>query len=194
MSGNESANRAANRLSVVAASTRSAQESDASQPVRHKGVEAPTVFCCPACKGGLAEADERYRCNGCDREYPIVGGIPDLRLYPDPYISFEEEYQKVGVLIQAAKRYDFEDLVRFYWDITPDAPADLKERYVRYALTAEDRGRAVLGEIDTHSQERMAGDSCLELGCGTAGFLVSAQPRFRQIVGIDIALRWLIIG
>ena len=166
----------------------------ASQPARAQDMKAPAVLCCPACKGEVIETAGGYRCERCHRAYPLIDGIPDFRLSPDPYISFEDEYQKVAVLIEAAARYEFEELVRFYWDITPDVPRDLKERYVRYALTAEDRGRAVLGEIDTHSQERMAGDSCLELGCGTGGFLVAAGPRFRQIVGIDIALRWLIIG
>lgn len=166
----------------------------ASQAAPLSSVEVPLVLCCPACKGGLTEILEGYRCEGCNRAYPVIGGIPDLRVSPDPYISFQDEYQKVGVLTEAAKRYDFEGLVRFYWDITPEVPADLKERYARYALTAEDRGRAVLEEVDLHSRARAVGGRCLELGCGTAGFLVAARSRFRQILGIDIALRWLIIG
>ena len=61
-------------------------------------------------------------------------------------------------------------------------------------MTTRFSWKAVLEEIDTHARERVAGDSCLELGCGTAGFLAAVEPRFRQVLGIDIALRWLIIG
>lgn len=166
----------------------------ASQATGPSSVEIPLVLCCPACKGELRELHEEYRCEGCNRPYPVIGGIPDLRLFPDPYISFQDEYQKAGVLVEAATRHDFEGLVRLYWNITPDVPAGLKERYVRYALTAEDRGRAVLEEIDAQSRTRAVGEWCLELGCGTAGFPVAARSRFQEVVGIDIALRWLIIG
>jgi len=173
---------------------KSVRNRSTSQAAPLSSVEIPLVLYCPGCKGGLTKTHEEYRCEGCHRAYPVIGGIADLRLSPDPYISFQDEYQKVGALIEAAKRYDFEGLVRFYWDITPDVPPDLKERYVRYVLGAEARGRAVLEEIDTHAPKQVVGESCLELGCGTGGFLVAAQSRFRNILGIDIALRWLIIG
>lgn len=166
----------------------------ASQAAPPASLEGSLILCCPACKGGLTESHEGYRCESCSRAYPVIGGIPDLRVSPDPYISVQDEYQKVGLLIEAAKRHDFEGLVRFYWDITPDVPPDLKERYVRYVLTAEDRGRAVLEEIDVQSRTRVTSGWWLELGCGTAGFPVAARSRFRQVLAIDIALRWLIIG
>ena len=106
-------------------------------------------FCCPQCRGPLSASSAAYRCSACPREYPIVYGIPDFRLYPDPYISFEAEYQKAGQLAEQAERLSFDALVRYYWEITPDTPRAATERYVQYALSGEERGQACLEELDT---------------------------------------------
>jgi SAM-dependent methyltransferase len=123
-----------------------------------------------------------------------VFGIPDFRLFPDPYISFEEEYQKARLLADEAGRIPFEDLVQFYWQITPGVPHGAAQRYIHYALTGEERGNASLEAIDAHVGGRWTGQACLEVGCGTGGLLLAAQDRFHRLVGADIALRWLIIA
>lgn len=151
-------------------------------------------FCCPQCRGPVTANAGAYYCPACRRVYPIVFGIPDFRLYPDPYISFEEEYKKVGILADEARKVSFETLVQFYWKITPDVPRQAAERYIRYALSGEDRGIACLETLDAHIKDRWTGQACLEIGCGTGGFLLAAQPRFRTLVGADVALRWLIIA
>lgn len=140
-----------------------------------------------------------YHCRGCRRRYPIVCGIPDFRLSPDPYISFEDEYEKVRRLSDEAERCSFEALVRFYWKITPDVPRPMAERFIRYALTAEERADPCLESIDDWVGAAGAGGEwtrtrCLEVGCGTGGFLMAAERRFGTLVGTDIALRWLVIA
>lgn len=121
-------------------------------------------------------------------------GIPDFRLFPDPYISFADEHRKACVLADEAPRVSFEALVRAYWEITPNVPDSAVERYIRYALSAEDRGKACLETIDAHVGWRWSGQGCLEIGCGTGGFLLAAQSRFRELIGADIALRWLVVA
>jgi len=157
-------------------------------------IAQPVPFCCPQCRGALTVGSHDYRCGRCSRAYPIVLGIPDFRLEPDPYISFEDEYGKAAILAEAAERLSFESLVRFYWEITPDVPSVAVERYVGYALRAEARGTAYLDALDKRMPPRWTGDMCLEIGCGTGGFLRSAATRFRGVVGVDIALRWLVIA
>jgi uncharacterized protein YbaR (Trm112 family) len=44
------------------------------------------VLRCPICKGVLSLGPEQLICPPCDRAYPIVLGIPDLRIYEDPLI------------------------------------------------------------------------------------------------------------
>jgi uncharacterized protein YbaR (Trm112 family) len=56
------------------------------------------------CQGRLVVFPEAYRCAACERSYPIVVGIPDFRLAPDPYISLAEEYEKTRLLADEANR------------------------------------------------------------------------------------------
>lgn len=157
-------------------------------------VSQEVTFCCPSCRGRLVVSPEAYRCAACERSYPIVFGIPDFRLTPDPYISFAEEHEKARLLAEEANRRSFEDLVRFYWEITPDVPRELAERYIRYAVEGERRGDAYLMEIDARLKAQRRGEACLDVGCGSGGFLLAARSRFRRLVGIDIALRWLVVA
>jgi SAM-dependent methyltransferase len=151
------------------------------------------TFVCPICKGPLESNADEYRCPVCDKTYPIVLGIPDFRVFPDPWIEIEDDWAKANRL---AERYDdlsFEELVRYYWLITPDTPAHLADRYTRHVLGGVDRGIASLAEIERLTGP-IPGDRFLEFGCGTGGFLIAARRRFRNVVGIDIAFRWLVLA
>ena len=69
------------------------------------------VLRCPICKGIPSLRTEELVCPRCQRTYPIVLGIPDLRIYEDPLISLRDNYRK-GEKIQAqADRLTFEELV-----------------------------------------------------------------------------------
>jgi ubiquinone/menaquinone biosynthesis C-methylase UbiE/uncharacterized protein YbaR (Trm112 family) len=154
---------------------------------------AGLTLACPSCRGGLTFDAERYECASCRRGYPLLWGIPDFRLTPDPYLSFEDEYAKIRRLADA-RAPSFEALVRFYWQITPEGTPEMLERFVRYALTGEERGQAYLETIDDDTGQRWRGRALLEIGCGTGGLLLAARDRFATIVGADIALRWLYIA
>jgi len=151
-------------------------------------------FCCPQCHGPLTSNSELYRCNLCKRDYPICFGIPDFRLVPDPYISFADEYEKARVIAERASTASFESLVQFYWEITPDVPKTAAARYIRYVLMGQDRGNAYCEQLDHYVAGRWNGELALEIGCGTGGFLLPAGNRFHTVIGVDIALRWLVIA
>ena len=55
------------------------------------------------------------------------------------------------------------------------------------------RAQSALAEIRKCSPSAAHG-AFLEIGSGTGGFLVAASEVFEQVVGLDIALRWLIIA
>jgi ubiquinone/menaquinone biosynthesis C-methylase UbiE len=125
-----------------------------------------------------------------------VLGIPDFRVYPDPYIDYESDREKGKRLANCFNDLDFEGLVKFYWEITPSTPKDLASRYVRYALTGVQRGYDVFQSIKSFEEYlgKVTPDLCLDIGCGAGGFLVAASNQFKQVVGIDIAFRWLIVA
>ena len=149
---------------------------------------AVALLCCPVCKGPFDALPEAYTCAACRRSFPIVLGIPDLRIYPDPYISQEDDRRKGAVVEAKAAELSFADLVRFYWQITPETPLDLKERFIRHALSDTARARELTTQIS------FAGDSgalWLDVGCGTAGVSAARGP---GVVGCDIAFRWLVVA
>ena len=157
---------------------------------------APWV--CPGCHGDL-DGDPvhraAYHCGRCGRDYPVVLGIPDFRLEPDPWISFEDDRAKAAQLDAAAARLGFDDLVRLYWEMTPGTPAAAASRFTTFVLTAEQRSREWLDLYrDEDGTDGRRQGPWLELGCGTGDMLVAARRAGHTIAGVDVALRWLVVA
>ena len=179
--------------------------------MKYQGIE----IVCPVCKGDLQETVDRrqemedrhsifgcqssvcgLRCSSCDRCFPIVLGIPDLRIFPDPYIDFDADRAKG---IQVAARFEelsFSELVDFYYSITSVVPAKDARQYKRGLMAGVARTEAALtsweNAINVNGRNRSG--RVLEVGCGTAPLLVSAKSRYQNIVGVDIAFRWLVVA
>lgn len=161
-----------------------------------KGVE----ICCPYCKGDLGETTRETRqlvCQSCRRDFPVILDIPDLRVFPDPYIDTEADHAKG---LQVAARFDeldFAALVDFYYSITSVVPKEDARRYTRGLLGGAARAKASLDtwENSTGNGHKLSAEGrLLEIGCGTAPLLVAAASRFDQVVGVDIAFRWLVVA
>lgn len=140
-------------------------------------------FVCPQCRGGLRRSEAGYGCEPCARLFPVLSGIPDFRLFADPYIGLEEDRAKGQALAEATRGMTFAEAVRYYYSITPDDPADLAEVWTSRALAEVEIARAML------PYSREAGP-LLDIGCSTGAVLIAAGGG----VGVDIAFRWLVLG
>ena len=145
---------------------------------------------CPLCRSALAMEQEAYRCNGCDRVFPVIAGIPDLRLTPDRYLSFEEERAKARKLAKFAATSDFKELIDYYYSITDDVPPALAPAFANYVHSAPQRAARILDAFGGLSGQ----PSLIDVGCGSGGALLAASGRFDPLVGVDIGLRWLVIA
>jgi ubiquinone/menaquinone biosynthesis C-methylase UbiE/uncharacterized protein YbaR (Trm112 family) len=147
------------------------------------------VLRCPLCKGALSLDNAKLRCAPCAKAYPVVLGIPDLRIYEDPLIPLEDDYRKGEKVQVQAEKLGFADLVRYYWSLPtyPYTPPELRERFIHHVLTDEARIVAYRDKIG-------AGGAFLDVGCGTAALVKMAQPKFDFAVGCDVAFRWLLIA
>jgi SAM-dependent methyltransferase len=141
---------------------------------------------CPSCRTDLARNVDGFRCAACGREYPIVAGIPDLRLGGDRYLSLDEDREKAIGLSEVDG--GFAEVVRAYWRQTPEVPTALADRYARAMLDGGRRGDAHLRELGP------VDGRLLDIGCGSGGLLVAAARRGLEVVGVDIALRWLVVA
>lgn len=150
----------------------------------------PVTFCCPACRSSVVLRADAYECAACARLYPILFGIPDFRLRSDRYLSLEEERTKAEKLHEAAQTRSFAQLLEYYYEITDDVTPAAASKFTAYALEGARRAAFALddfGHVDPHG-------SLLDLGCGSGGGVLAARGRFAHIVGVDIAMRWLIIA
>jgi ubiquinone/menaquinone biosynthesis C-methylase UbiE/uncharacterized protein YbaR (Trm112 family) len=145
---------------------------------------------CPACHGTLRDAEAALTCTACALTFPVVAGIPDLRLEPDPYIGLDDDRRKAAHLAEAGRTRTFGELVRYYYSITPEDPADLAERWTARAVDDVNIGRALLDALPFSPGE----GPVLDLGCGTAGLTIAIASRGASVVGVDIALRWLVVA
>jgi 2-polyprenyl-3-methyl-5-hydroxy-6-metoxy-1,4-benzoquinol methylase len=152
-------------------------------------VTAEISFVCPACKGELDYSNDVYSCGPCKKQYPVLFGIADFRLRSDRYLTLEQERDKARRLNEFAQTTSFEELVAYYYEITDDVPPELAKVYQAYVHNAPNQARGTVARLDPDADN----DVLLDLGCGAGGFLVAASGRFKQLVGADIALRWLVI-
>jgi ubiquinone/menaquinone biosynthesis C-methylase UbiE/uncharacterized protein YbaR (Trm112 family) len=160
-----------------------------------KGIE----ICCPLCKGDLKEVGDRQkelRCESCNRQYPVILEIPDLRIFPDPYIDMESDRAKGLRVAERFNDLDFSGLVDFYYSMTSVVPPQHARQYKRGLMAGVARAKAALAAWESQSgaYHQILPASLLEIGCGTAPLLVAAAPRFTRLVGVDIAFRWLVVG
>ena len=152
-------------------------------------------FCCPRCKGALAPLPAAYACAPCDARYPVVLGIADFRVFPDPYIGLAEDHEKGRRIAGRAADADFRGLVEYYWSVTPEEPVEMARRFTAQAVAAAERGRHLLdAQAAVRAQLQRPDGRVLDLGTRTGGLLLAAAERSAHAVGIDIAFRWLVIA
>lgn len=150
----------------------------------------PTArFICPACRTDVERLDSACRCASCSRTYPILFGIPDFRIDSDRYLTLQQERDKAERLDRFARDATFDELLAFYYEITDDVPPELARRYMAGVRSAQSNAKLVLDQLPAHS----GAGRLLDAGCGAGGHLLAAAPRYEERVGVDIALRWLVI-
>lgn len=150
---------------------------------------AEMSLACPMCKGDLSADADAFQCSHCVKRFPIINGIPDFRVYPDPYLSFEEDMRRVQLVLDKFNDYSLEQLLHYYWSYSDTTPNSLRSKYIAAAIVAEKKSEILLNSFT--EQDYANSFSLLDVGCGTGGLLLAAQKRGLSVVGADIAMRWL---
>ena len=148
-------------------------------------------LCCPACGDDFAESTGELACRGCGCRFPVVAGIPDLRIFPDPYIAMEDDRKKGAMLEARGDGETFSSLLDYYYSITSVVPPRHAQLYKRGLLAGPERAAAAL-ELWESASGAAPGGRLLEIGCGTGPLLLAAARRGYQPAGVDIAFRWLV--
>ena len=145
---------------------------------------------CPWCRGPLRDrGDGAHTCPACQRTFPEVAGILDLRTTSDRYLSLQDDRTKAERML-ATGPTTLLDAVRAYWAMTPEVPVERAERYAARAAEGEPRGEALLATTPPLAPS----STLLDIGCGTGGLVQSAARAGAVVTGVDIAMRWLVIA
>jgi len=146
-------------------------------------------FVCPLCKAELTTSSTHFHCQPCERDYPVESGIPDFRVFPDPYLSFTEDHDRTQIVLEAIDRLPLRELLTYYWSYSDVTPPLLRAKFVENAMQGEARGQRVFDLVSQHGS-RIPG-ILVDIGCGTGNFLAIAARHVKQPIGVDIAMRWL---
>lgn len=150
---------------------------------------------CPACRTNLDQEDaDRVRCATCPRTFPILLGIPDLRLWPDPYVALEEDRAMGLRLARECADLSFRDAVEHYYRISGRVPPFQARRFARSLMAATARAAAQIDLWESLAADSSERTAVLEIGCGTAALLQIASTRYPRTVGLDVAFRWLVLA
>lgn len=160
--------------------------------MNYKGID----IVCPVCKADLRKHKENqyFSCVSCKRDYPIVLGIPDFRLFDDPYISKKEDWDRGRTLFEKYGGLDFSESLDLYYSHALKVPQNQAKRFKEGLMAAVPRAEAALDSWELASGSEQKISTFLEIGCGSAPLLVIAANRYKKVVGIDIAFRWLVIA
>ena len=148
------------------------------------------AFNCPRCRGELEREASAYRCVPSAATYPNVLGLPDFRVEPDPWISLEDDRAKARRLIERSEGLDLARSVEAYWSMTPGTSADDARRFTSYVLAGEQRSAEWLETL----RPDVAPGPWLEIGCASGDMLAACSSRGIRAVGVDVAMRWLVLA
>jgi SAM-dependent methyltransferase len=150
-------------------------------------------ICCPICRHDLVRSGEELSCTECPRRYPIIAGIPDLRIFADPYIDIDADRKKGLGLAARLDEETLSSLIDYYYSTTSVVPPQHAAQYKRGLMAGVERAETAL-DFWVRTASAPAGGRLLEIGCGTGPLLVAAARRGYTLAGIDIAFRWLIVA
>jgi ubiquinone/menaquinone biosynthesis C-methylase UbiE len=158
--------------------------------------EAPRSFVCPRCSAQVSATDESYFCGVCKGEFPVVCGIPDFRVFADPYIGIEEDREKAQYLFEKAQTLSFRELVEHYVRIAPEVPPSMAQGYARWIVSDAPAERAItmLENLRARGILRLKSGAVLEVGAGLGPFVAPLAESYARVVQSDIALRWLVLA
>ena len=149
-------------------------------------------YVCPRCRSTLAESAASYACCRCGSTFPVVMGIPDLRVAADPWIGLEEDRDKARRLVAATRGASLESMVRAYWAMTSGTTAAQAERFIAHVLSATGRSAEWLDRIGRAPADHAG--AWLDVGTGTGDLATAVATRGLAVTGIDVAMRWLVVA
>jgi SAM-dependent methyltransferase len=108
----------------------------------------------------------------------------------DLYLSNAQDWSFAQRLDESFEKLDFRGLLERYFDLAEEITPEQRARQVAHILSAPDRARQWLERIGPGARR----GPILDLGCGSGSFLAALGHEQGELLGVDIALRWLLVA
>jgi SAM-dependent methyltransferase len=145
---------------------------------------------CPACLDELQSGPDVWCCPACGASYRCLRGISDLRTGEDAYLPNADDWAFALQLDEAFDSLDFRGLLDLYYSLSPEVTSDQKARQVAHILGAPGRAAAWVEALGPD----VPPGAWLDLGCGSGSFLAATGSGDRDLIGVDVAMRWLLVA
>ena len=150
------------------------------------------IWKCPKCRGVLREQAAVLHCNACAAVFPVLDGIPDLRIPGLSWIDVEADRAYAKRLLYEIKDAPPETWVRRVF--TDQRPQDSARIELRTQQVMLGPGR-LRNELAGWLEPSTSGTGLfLEIGCGPGALLAGAAAEGRQGIGIDVSIVWLLVA
>ena len=154
-------------------------------------IRPASLWRCPRCRAELVEEAESLRCAGCGAVYPVIAGIPDLRIDAPAWLNCAEDREQALQVAAASAELELRDLVHLVFSSVRGQPPDGAVRRTREVMAAPARlRREIRGWLD----EPTARGPFLDLGCGPGMLLGAGFAEGRAGIGIDVSMVWLVVA
>lgn len=148
-------------------------------------------WCCPHHHGELRPDGSALYAACCGRRFPVVAGIPDLRVDRAAWVDVEEDRRAAVELEGSVPAGDVEGSIRWVFGRRPGWTPEMVARRTRLILDSAERLRE---ESAGWLAPVVEADGCLlDVGCGAGAFLAVQSPD-RPLAGVDISLEWLVVA
>ncbi len=149
------------------------------------------IWCCPSHRGDLTPILDGLRADCCGAEFPVVEGIPDLRVARGAWVDFAADLDAARRLAATVAPDDVAGSVHAVFARRQGwSAARVTERTAMTLALAERMREEWTGWLAPAARHP---GPFLDLGCGAGSFL-SVAPAGRSNLGIDVSMEWAVVA
>jgi 2-polyprenyl-3-methyl-5-hydroxy-6-metoxy-1,4-benzoquinol methylase len=146
---------------------------------------------CPIHHGDLSQIPDGLRADCCGTVFPVIEGIPDLRVNQGAWVDFAADLDAARTLSTTVPPHDVAGSIRAVFARRPGWSRARIDRRTALSLGMADRMREEWqGWLVVAARQP---GPLLDLGCGAGSFL-SVAPAGIERIGIDVSMEWLVVA
>ncbi|AGS39762.1 SAM-dependent methyltransferase [Cycloclasticus zancles 78-ME] len=149
-------------------------------------------WCCPNCHADLEESADLIRCTGCNDEFPIIAGIPDLRVKKPSWIDYETDRLRALQTEALVHSHGLEAAILGVFKVSRQFDDQKAEFRLKQVLSGVDKCEA---SIESWLKPFVEMESpVLEIGCGPGQLMAAAARHNVPVISVDISVEWLVVA